>query len=122
MHAEGSIDAEGRKLERVSGLLYFRRPGAPGRVSRPTAIRYHHLPPSCNTFLHEAPVGIEPTNGRFAVSCLTTWLRRRSVRREEPSPRTTRAQVEGRTLNFPESRIPLPHPASGRNSASRIPH
>ena len=25
----------------------------------------------------EAPVGIEPTNGRFAVSCLTTWPRRR---------------------------------------------
>src|ERR1019366_8224360 len=68
MDAEGSIYAEGRKLSRVSGLLYFRRPGAPGRVSRPTAIRYHHLPPSCNTFLHEAPVGIEPTNGRFAVS------------------------------------------------------
>src|SRR5687768_4514220 len=32
-------------------------------------------------WLKEAPVGIEPTNGGFADLCLTTWLRRRMLRR-----------------------------------------
>ena len=49
----------------------------------------------------EAPVGIEPTNERFAVSCLTTWLRRR-YRREAESAMYARPAV-GETADDPIS-------------------
>lgn len=42
--------------------------------------------------LKEAPVGIEPTNSRFAVCRLTTWPRRRE-RKLSPPPCPVQAQV-----------------------------
>ncbi|MDB4899792.1 MAG: glycosyl hydrolase, repeat, partial [Gemmatimonadetes bacterium] len=52
--------------------------------------------PRCVQVIREAPVGIEPTNSRFAVCRLTTWPRRRAPKLTPRHPSAQPASLPGR--------------------------
>src|SRR5205809_6246939 len=66
----------------------------------------------------EAPVGIEPTNSRFAVCRLTTWPRRRTLNVTARDPRS-QAEPFGRS---PTRRLPRLHRQRRPTQILAIPH
>lgn len=94
------------------------RSHTPPTQKRPALSRTERF---CNDIivLHtEAPVGIEPTNGRFAVSCLTTWPRRPTypfkMKRLGPPGKRPAAIGASSRAGFAAEIPPTPAPAPSR--------